>query len=48
MENRVLVRHGARELTADELSHVNGGIVHTTVITGGAGPGPWDLAETAD
>jgi hypothetical protein len=34
-QNRVLVRSGARELSAEEVEQVSGGFVHTNVITWG-------------
>jgi len=35
-QNRVLIRTGARELTQEEVEHINGGgFVHTNVITWG-------------
>jgi hypothetical protein len=34
-QNRVLTRQGARELTAEEVEQVSGGLVHTNVITWG-------------
>jgi len=34
-QNRVLNRQGARELSAEEVERVSGGVVHTNVITWG-------------
>jgi len=34
-QSRVLIRQGARDLTQKEVEQINGGFVHTNVITWG-------------